>query len=159
ELEYRVPRQHSAARDYRAPAELLVEAWNALKAYTDAWNQGKSVFDQHMPSLRRFGTDGSTEEEWAQAVVNVRVGPNANFEAMRSALETGGVRVDIGRCFHAVQADRNNALVRAFVSSIRAAGGSPKLRLKTGTSDWNTVAPVWKSVPMVAYGPGDSALD
>ena len=29
---------------------------------------------------------------------------------------------------------------------------------KTGTSDWNVVAPFWKC-PTVAYGPGDSALD
>ena len=34
----------------------------------------------------------------------------------------------------------------------------PTLRLKTGTSDWNTVASAW-AVPTVAYGPGDSALD
>jgi LysW-gamma-L-lysine carboxypeptidase len=30
--------------------------------------------------------------------------------------------------------------------------------VKTGTSDMNVVAPVWKC-PIVAYGPGDSALD
>ncbi len=30
--------------------------------------------------------------------------------------------------------------------------------LKTGTSDMNVVAPVWQC-PIVAYGPGDSALD
>ena len=30
--------------------------------------------------------------------------------------------------------------------------------LKTGTSDMNVVAPIWKC-PIVAYGPGDSSLD
>jgi [amino group carrier protein]-lysine/ornithine hydrolase len=30
--------------------------------------------------------------------------------------------------------------------------------LKSGTSDMNVVGPVWQC-PIVAYGPGDSALD
>jgi LysW-gamma-L-lysine carboxypeptidase len=30
--------------------------------------------------------------------------------------------------------------------------------VKTGTSDWNVVAERW-SVPALAYGPGDAALD
>ena len=34
----------------------------------------------------------------------------------------------------------------------------PGFVLKTGTSDMNVVAPVWRC-PIVAYGPGDSALD
>lgn len=55
--------------------------------------------------------------------------------------------------------DRQNALVRAFLSAIRAAGApQPGFVLKTGTSDMNVVGPVWKC-PIVAYGPGDSALD
>lgn len=31
--------------------------------------------------------------------------------------------------------------------------------VKKGTSDMNTLATTWRGVPMVAYGPGDSALD
>jgi LysW-gamma-L-lysine carboxypeptidase len=34
----------------------------------------------------------------------------------------------------------------------------PGFVVKTGTSDMNVVAPVWQC-PIVAYGPGDSALD
>jgi len=37
-------------------------------------------------------------------------------------------------------------------------GGAPRLKVKTGTSDMNVVGAVW-NCPMVAYGPGDSALD
>lgn len=55
--------------------------------------------------------------------------------------------------------DRHNALVRSFLTAIRAAGATqPGFVLKTGTSDMNVVAPVWRC-PIVAYGPGDSALD
>jgi LysW-gamma-L-lysine carboxypeptidase len=58
----------------------------------------------------------------------------------------------------AIATDRNNPLVRAFSSAIRACGGTPRPRLKTGTSDMNVLGPLWKC-PMVAYGPGDSRLD
>ena len=56
--------------------------------------------------------------------------------------------------------DRQNALVRSFLASIRAVDASvqPGFVLKTGTSDMNVVAPIWRC-PVVAYGPGDSALD
>ena len=58
------------------------------------------------------------------------------------------------------RAERNNALVRSFLSAIRAADASvqPNFVFKTGTSDMNVVAPAW-CCPIVAYGPGDSALD
>ncbi|HXQ39466.1 MAG TPA: acetyl-lysine deacetylase, partial [Anaerolineales bacterium] len=44
------------------------------------------------------------------------------------------------------------------LSSIRSKGGEPRFVYKTGTSDLNIVAPVWKC-PALVYGPGDSALD
>ena len=58
----------------------------------------------------------------------------------------------------AIATDRNSPLVRAFSNAIRACGGTPRPRLKTGTSDMNVLGPLWKC-PMVAYGPGDSRLD
>ena len=42
--------------------------------------------------------------------------------------------------------------------SIRQAGGEPRFKVKTGTSDMNVVAARWRC-PIVAYGPGDSCLD
>jgi LysW-gamma-L-lysine carboxypeptidase len=56
--------------------------------------------------------------------------------------------------------DRQNALVRSFLGAIRAVDPAvqPGFVLKTGTSDMNVVAPIW-GCPIVAYGPGDSALD
>jgi [amino group carrier protein]-lysine/ornithine hydrolase len=56
--------------------------------------------------------------------------------------------------------DRTNPLVRSFLAGLRSFAASEKLGfvLKTGTSDMNVVAPVWKC-PVAAYGPGDSALD
>ena len=58
------------------------------------------------------------------------------------------------------RADRNNALVRSFLAAIRSvdATAQPHFVFKTGTSDMNVVGPAW-NCPIVAYGPGDSALD
>jgi LysW-gamma-L-lysine carboxypeptidase len=58
----------------------------------------------------------------------------------------------------AYRADKNNALVRAFLAAIREGGGTPGFTLKTGTSDMNVVGPHWQC-PIVTYGPGDSNLD
>ena len=56
--------------------------------------------------------------------------------------------------------DRQNALVRCFLHAIRAVDATvqPGFLVKTGTSDMNVVGPLW-ACPVVAYGPGDSALD
>jgi LysW-gamma-L-lysine carboxypeptidase len=56
------------------------------------------------------------------------------------------------------QAEKNTPLVRAMLRAIRAEGGRPRFKLKTGTSDMNIVGPAW-DCPIVAYGPGDSSLD
>jgi LysW-gamma-L-lysine carboxypeptidase len=49
-------------------------------------------------------------------------------------------------------------VVRAFLTGIRDAGGTPRFKMKTGTSDMNILAPIW-NCPALAYGPGDSKLD
>jgi len=58
------------------------------------------------------------------------------------------------------RSDRQNVLVRSFLSAIRSVDGrtQPGFLVKTGTSDMNVVGPLWQC-PIIAYGPGDSALD
>ena len=61
---------------------------------------------------------------------------------------------------------RDSASTRARIDAgtctrprgIRDAGGTPRFKMKTGTSDMNILAPVW-GCPTLAYGPGDSKLD
>jgi LysW-gamma-L-lysine carboxypeptidase len=74
----------------------------------------------------------------------------------RSAAGAGDVTI-LGQ-EPAVRTDRGSALARAFIRAIRAAGGAPRFKLKTGTSDLNILAPAW-GCPAVAYGPGDSRHD
>ena len=58
----------------------------------------------------------------------------------------------------AYRAQKSTDLVRAFLSAIREKGGEPRFVVKTGTSDMNVVGPAW-GPSILAYGPGDSALD
>ena len=58
------------------------------------------------------------------------------------------------------RSERDPLLVRSFLAAIREIAPAEKAGfvVKTGTSDMNVVAPVWRC-PIVAYGPGDSSLD
>ncbi len=58
----------------------------------------------------------------------------------------------------AFRADKRSPLVSAFLAGIRSQAGTPRIKVKTGTSDMNLVGPTW-GCPIVAYGPGDSRLD
>jgi LysW-gamma-L-lysine carboxypeptidase len=58
------------------------------------------------------------------------------------------------------RSERDPLLVRSFLAAIREVAPNERASfvVKTGTSDMNVVAPVWRC-PIVAYGPGDSSLD
>jgi [amino group carrier protein]-lysine/ornithine hydrolase len=97
------------------------------------------------------------------------LGASAPFARTLTALEAEGLslhgsRTTIDFRFRGREApwkaDRQNALVRSFLSAIRSVDAvvQPGFVVKTGTSDMNVVAPIWQC-PIVAYGPGNSALD
>ena len=161
------PMAHTAGPD-ASVATVVVDLWNWVTAHAARYNDGKEkAFDQLSPSLRRFIT--STNDEMhdlvdAQFAWRLPVGFDAEpFMAEISAWpHTVKARFDFR--FRGYEkpwrGDRNNALVRSFLAGVRTEDPSARLGfvLKTGTSDMNVVAPVWQC-PIVAYGPGDSALD
>jgi [amino group carrier protein]-lysine/ornithine hydrolase len=154
------PMAHSAGRDV-AVAEHAVGFWNAVAAYCAAYNVGKTqLFEQLLPSLRAIssGSDGLTD--WAALTIGIRlplgIDPDALADELAQA-DAGGQLRFRGGC-PAYRGDKNNSLVRAFLKSVRAVGGTPGFLLKTGTSDMNVVGPAWHC-PILAYGPGDSSLD
>jgi len=71
---------------------------------------------------------------------------------------TRGGALEIIARVDAVVSDRADAVVRALSAAIRRGGGTPRLKLKSATSDMNIFARRWR-VPMATYGPGDSHLD
>lgn len=100
--------------------------------------------------------------ERTRAVVGLRLPsawPPERVEALlEDALSPTGVEWTVVEALPAVRGPSDGALARAFRVAIRAHGGRPRRVVKTGTSDWNVVAPSW-AVPTLAYGPGDAALD
>ncbi len=149
------------ATQMESACEAAVNFWNRVSAHCDQFNTGKTKsFDLLMPSLRGLASSSDGFTETAQLTLGFRLPPGIDVSAVEDILEShaGDGVVDLIRGEPAFRADKNNALVRAFLAAIRRAGGEPSFALKTGTSDMNTVAPVW-NCPTLAYGPGDSHLD
>lgn len=157
------PMAHTARIEANA-AEQAIAFWNAIRADADTFNTERPrAFDQLTPSLRsiRSGDDGFTEvteltvgfrlpSELPPDKLKVRIAPLTDV-AENIELSWRGEEV-------AHRAEKNTSLARLFLNAIRDAGGKPSFVYKTGTSDMNVVAPIW-NCPLVAYGPGDSALD
>src|SRR5207302_1434225 len=89
-----------------------------------------------------------------------RLPPNFDVPSLQQELEqwADGAELRFEYADPAVRAEKNTPVVRAFLKGIRDAGGTPRFKMKTGTSDMNILAPVW-GCPTLAYGPGDSKLD
>jgi Peptidase family M20/M25/M40 len=85
------------------------------------------------------------------------LGQEQELAAFLAARLAGG-ELNVIRHIPAVRQSRANPAARALTAAIRRHGGQPRPLLKTGTSDMNAVSERW-SMPMAAYGPGDSSLD
>ena len=153
------------ARDEATAAEVLVDAWARLRDWTAAANAAApehGPFGRLQVALLGLAGDGDGLVERATAEIGFRLPLAWPPERVRSALaelELGdgvALRADAGEV--PVRGDRDGVLARAFRVAIRAVGLRPGAKVKTGTSDWNVVAPAW-NVDALAYGPGDAALD
>jgi LysW-gamma-L-lysine carboxypeptidase len=167
EVKLRAPFSHSAGEG-RLPAEQAVDFWRQIEAfcaYFNAERQATTPFERLDPSLRHIASHdegafgemslgfrlplgvglAELEQQVGQLVQTLPAGTTAELQF------SGGEP--------AYKGDKSNALVRAFLAAIRAAGGQPRFVVKTGTADMNVVGPHWPNTPIVAYGPGDSSLD
>ncbi len=168
-LKLEKPNFHSAGDDTTA-AEDLVTCWQRIAGWAEGLGPG--IFDRVQVALQSFNTysDGLTQR--AEAVVGLRLPPacppeKAQGELLELLAATTGLAGSTGLTTlttafsgheQPYRGPKDTLLTRAFRVGIRAEGGTPRFKLKTGTSDMNVVAPHWE-VPMLAYGPGDSALD
>ena len=92
--------------------------------------------------------------------IGFRLPPNFDVADFQGRLHTWGDGAELRFEYAdaAVRAEKNTPVVRAFLKGIRDAGGTPRFKMKTGTSDMNILAPAW-GCSTLAYGPGDSRLD
>jgi N-acetyl-ornithine/N-acetyl-lysine deacetylase len=165
-VEYSLTRQvHHSAGLQQNSNEVAVAFWNRVCDHAAEWNEqyaAHSAFAALMPSLRSINSSQDGLEEQTQLLIGYRLPPDYDMRDLRARLEQWAyedeARINFSGEEIAFQSTRTTFLSRAFLSAIRAAGGQPVFKHKTGTSDMNVVGPVWGQ-NIVAYGPGDSRLD
>lgn len=161
-LDYRIEAEmgHTAGQQ-SGVAESAIAWWNQVDAYVQAFNADKSkLFDQLIPSIRRFNTDSDGLIDSAEIRIGIRTPLDFDLNEFEQMVREWGAGATIRAHSQeiAFTSTRKTKLARAFNIALRQAGVKPKFKRKTGTSDMNVVAPVWQC-PIVAYGPGDSKLD
>ena len=121
---------------------------------------GLGTFERLDARILRFHADHDGFKDTAAMTVGFRLPPNFDVPSLQQELqrwaEDAELRFEYADA--AVRAEKNTPVVRAFLRGIRDTGGTPRFKMKTGTSDMNILAPVW-GCPTLAYGPGDSKLD
>lgn len=136
--------------------------WSAVLGRVARFNTGRDrAFDQIQANIRSWSAEDNGLNESAAMTAGFRLPMGVDPREMTRTLRTladGPVSLAFEGLEAAVQSDRNDAVARALSSAIRAGGGRPRPKLKTGTADFNVVAPIWRC-PIAAYGPGDSSLD
>lgn len=160
---YRIERAmaHTAAAGQSA-CEAATAFWQAVQEAAVAFNDDRpsAIFERLQPSLRamRSHSDGLTDS--AELELGFRLPPGFDADGWTDTLRllAGEATVRFSAYEQAVRVEKNTALARAMLAAIREHGGEPRFVVKTGTSDLNVVATRWRC-PMLAYGPGDNALD
>ena len=150
---------HSAG-EAPSPAERAVDYWLRLQSRAAEHNQAiDSIFARLDVSLRDLRTYQHGVNGVAEMTIGFRLPPEVDPSDVAAKLESvDGAAISTRGAERAYTADKNSELSRVFRRAIRAGGGSPRFLYKTGTSDMNIAGPGW-DCPIVAYGPGDSALD
>ncbi len=151
---------HTAGQRQGA-CEQAVDYWQAVRTWSDEYNRDKRhAFDTLDPSLRHIRSDSDGLCERVEMSIGLRLPPGIDQHALERFLldAAGSAQVAFRGREQPFRAEKRNRLTSAFLASIRAHGGRPAFVLKTGTSDMNVIGPRWRC-PIVAYGPGNAALD
>jgi LysW-gamma-L-lysine carboxypeptidase len=162
-VDYRLTRAAGhGAGDRSTPAEEAVAFWSRLVRYAAERNGDRRPprFDTLDPTLRSISSGGDGLEDEVEMRIGLRLPLGVDVAALQQAMGEwrDGAEVSFPYSEQPFRAKKNTPVVRALLRAIRAAGGRPRFKLKTGTSDMNVVGPAW-GCPIVAYGPGDSSLD
>jgi LysW-gamma-L-lysine carboxypeptidase len=136
------------------------EAFHFFSTLKSRFGSGKTDFNSIDVNLTSIRTESDGLTESAKMKLDARTPLGFDFAEFERFVfvQRGAARIHFKPETPAFRADKHHALVRALLKAIRTHGGRPTFKLKTGTSDMNLLGPAWR-VPIVAYGPGDSALD
>lgn len=151
---------HSAGPEMTAP-EAAFRFWLRLTAWLAGQNNGAAQgFETLDGTLRGIDSGHDGLHEWATLQAIFRLPPGVESDWLREQVTAFSSDVELSwqHNAEAYRTDKRSPLVAPFMGAIRATGGKPRLKVKTGTSDMNLVGPAWKC-PTIAYGPGDAAFD
>jgi LysW-gamma-L-lysine carboxypeptidase len=150
---------HGAGQQPSA-GDLAVAFIRRMQDHAATWSGDAGIFQRWDVRVLSCAAHSDGIKDVATVEIGMRIPPGcAGSEVVRAVNELCGEGdVEVLYADEAVRTDRSSPLARRFVHAVRACGGSPRFKLKTGTSDLNHLAPAW-GCPAVAYGPGDSHLD
>ena len=141
--------------------ERAVDFWFQAREYARRRNGNAPLsFETLDPALRAMYSSDDGLFQYGTVVISYRLPLGCTIPELQEEMGrwAGEGELTVVSAEPPYKAERNTALVRAFLEAIRQEGGRPRFAVKHGTSDMNVVGPVW-GCPMVAYGPGDSNLD
>lgn len=152
------PRGHGAHPGLTAVEEALA-FWDAVRREHRLEDRFESL-QGHLLTLNT-SSDGLLDR--VEGAFHIRLPPGTDPDRVAGDLERLGRehRCDVScpeRMWPA-ESSKRTPLAAAFLQAIREHSGEPRLLRKTGTADFNHLARRHPGVPMVAYGPGDAALD
>ncbi len=151
---------HSAGPEATAP-ELAIHDWTRLTSWLTQQNNGAPAgFTTIDATLRSINTASDGLHEMTTLEITFRLPPGTSITWLREHVDDLGLDADLNwrPNAEAYRVDKRSPLVAPFLAAIRATGGQPRLKVKTGTSDMNLVGPTW-NCPIVSYGPGDASFD
>ena len=153
------PMGHGAGPTESA-ADRAIAFVRRVQDHTAQQGDGPGTFERLDARILRFHADHDGFKDTAALTVGFRLPPNFDVPSLQQELQrwAEGAELRFEHADAAVRAEKNTPVVRAFLKGIRDTGGTPRFKMKTGTSDMNILAPVW-GCPTLAYGPGDSKLD
>jgi LysW-gamma-L-lysine carboxypeptidase len=143
-------------------AERACAWWDAVRAWAEHLSGGREgPFERVQATIQSVRTESDGLTDRATMLVGFRLPPWLSpDDAERKA---HGLSTDVTalRAFGHTPAHREARSCEpalALAGAIAGEGGRARPVVKTGTADMNTLAAKWRC-PIVAYGPGESALD
>jgi [amino group carrier protein]-lysine/ornithine hydrolase len=161
-----IRRVQDYAAQQQAPTERLKRSHRTFRAARvgrrarPSPGNGGGSFERLDVRVLRFHADHDGFRDTAAMTLGFRLPPDFAVDTLKQQLESwsDGAELRFDYADIAVRAEKNTPVVRALLTGIRDTGGTPRFKMKTGTSDMNILAPAW-GCPALAYGPGDSTLD
>lgn len=150
-----------SAHDEPTVAAQAARLWTAIEAAATDFDAGaERAFQRLIPALLHMECASDGVRQTARLDLSLRLPPRLGPEAATAWLQevAQGAEMQTSGGMPAWTGPRTTFLHRALARGIRAKGGSPTWKQKTGTADLNVLAPAW-GCPALAYGPGDAALD